>query len=89
MTPSSARTYPPLWAAFGYRISAIAAAHIGTLCRYWRLVGQWGLSALALRRVADRLHLDKAVPEYERVDVVFGEKSLEVVRVDGCQHGSQ
>jgi hypothetical protein len=25
---------PPLWAVLGHRISAIAAAHIGTLCRY-------------------------------------------------------
>ena len=61
MTPNSARTYPPLWAAFGHLISAIAAAHIGTLCRYWRLVGQRGPSAVALRRVAGRLHLDQAV----------------------------
>jgi hypothetical protein len=67
------RKYPPLWAAFGHRISAIATAHIGTLCRYRRLVGQPGSSAVALRRVAGRLHLDQAVPEYERVDAVFGE----------------
>ena len=73
MTPNSARTYPPLWAAFGHRISAIATAHIGTLCRCWRLVGQPGPSARALRLVAGRLHLDQAVPEYGRVDVVFGE----------------
>ena len=37
------------------------------------LVGHPGSSAVALRRVAGRLHLDQAVPEYGRVDAVFGE----------------
>src|SRR6516164_7069417 len=38
-----------------------------------RLMGQPLPSALTLQGVADRLHLDQAVPEYERVDAVLDE----------------
>jgi hypothetical protein len=52
-------------------------------------VGQRGPSALALQRVADRLHLDQAVPEYERVDAVFGESRWKSFAWVDAQHGSQ